>query len=153
MLSSCICRGPGQGAPPSFAMSHEALVAADPDFIVICPCGLDLEQTCTELPALTTQPWWCVPCVWRSLTARERMCRVLCHSQMPANNCSRAIHLQHALNEQVQQKAVTGRRRQMQTVSLHRPWPCISSATPRCSTGGSKAASQPATSGSRSRGS
>ena len=40
-------------------MSHEALVAADPDFIVICPCGLDLEQTRKELPALTTQPWWC----------------------------------------------------------------------------------------------
>ena len=32
---------------------------ADPDFIVVCPCGLDLEQTKQELPALTLQPWWC----------------------------------------------------------------------------------------------
>ena len=52
------CRGPGQGAPASFAMSHEALAAADVDWIVVCPCGLDLEQTAKELPALTSQPWW-----------------------------------------------------------------------------------------------
>ena len=39
-------------------MSHEALAAADVDWIVVCPCGLDLEQTAKELPALTSQPWW-----------------------------------------------------------------------------------------------
>ena len=53
-----VCRGPGKGAKASFAMSHEALVEADCDWIVICPCGLDLRQTAKELPAMTYQQWW-----------------------------------------------------------------------------------------------
>lgn len=32
---------------------------ADCDWIVICPCGLDLKQTAKELPAMTSQQWWC----------------------------------------------------------------------------------------------
>lgn len=53
-----VCRGPGKGAKASFAMSHEALVDADCDWIIICPCGLDLKQTAKELPAMTSQTWW-----------------------------------------------------------------------------------------------
>lgn len=32
----------GGGAGPSFAVEHAALREADPDWVVVCPCGLDL---------------------------------------------------------------------------------------------------------------
>jgi hypothetical protein len=41
-------------------MSHEALIAADCDWIIVGPCGLTLEATVKELPTLLRQPWWYV---------------------------------------------------------------------------------------------
>jgi iron complex transport system substrate-binding protein len=32
---------------------------ADPEVLVIAPCGFDLERTAREMPALTAQPGWC----------------------------------------------------------------------------------------------
>lgn len=49
---------PGKGAKPSFAVENEALVDADCDWIVLCPCGLDLLQTDKEVKAINQQPWW-----------------------------------------------------------------------------------------------
>ena len=52
-----VCRGEG-GAKPSFAMKNEALSEADCDWIIVCPCGLDLETTARELTAVTSHSWW-----------------------------------------------------------------------------------------------
>ncbi|KAK9806632.1 hypothetical protein WJX73_002587 [Symbiochloris irregularis] len=51
-------RGPKLGAKASFPLDHATFIESDCDWIVICPCGLDLRQTAKELPALTSQPWW-----------------------------------------------------------------------------------------------
>jgi iron complex transport system substrate-binding protein len=39
-------------------MTWEQLVAADPDVIVLLPCGFDIARTRCELPLLTTRPEW-----------------------------------------------------------------------------------------------
>lgn len=39
-------------------LEPEALVAADPDVIIVLPCGYDIERTRAELPALVREPWW-----------------------------------------------------------------------------------------------
>ena len=39
-------------------MTWEALVEADPDVIVVSPCGLDLARTTAELAALASRPGW-----------------------------------------------------------------------------------------------
>jgi iron complex transport system substrate-binding protein len=39
-------------------MTWEELVEADPDVIVILPCGYDIAKTREEMPALTQQPEW-----------------------------------------------------------------------------------------------
>lgn len=39
-------------------LQWEELVAADPDVIVILPCGFNLERTRTEAPALANHPQW-----------------------------------------------------------------------------------------------
>lgn len=39
-------------------LEPDALVAADPDVIVVLPCGYDIARTRVELPALAAQPWW-----------------------------------------------------------------------------------------------
>lgn len=36
------------------------MVAADPDLIIIAPCGLDLPTTRREMAALAEQAWWWV---------------------------------------------------------------------------------------------
>ncbi|KAK9810117.1 hypothetical protein WJX72_005060 [[Myrmecia] bisecta] len=51
-------RGPGKGAPPSFAMPHDAVIEADCDWIILCPCGLDMDTCSREALAVTTQAWW-----------------------------------------------------------------------------------------------
>eukprot|EP00878_Enallax_costatus_P025934 GHUV01027794.1.p1 GENE.GHUV01027794.1~~GHUV01027794.1.p1 ORF type:complete len:149 (-),score=21.57 GHUV01027794.1:205-651(-) len=56
MLS--MCRGEGQGAGPSLAVWNKDLVALDPDWIIICPCGLDMAETIRELPPLTSSGFW-----------------------------------------------------------------------------------------------
>jgi iron complex transport system substrate-binding protein len=39
-------------------LSWEQLLAADPDVIVVLPCGYDLVKTRAEMPALTAKPEW-----------------------------------------------------------------------------------------------
>ena len=39
-------------------MTFEQLCAADPDAIVLLPCGFDLARTRSELPALTSHAEW-----------------------------------------------------------------------------------------------
>jgi iron complex transport system substrate-binding protein len=39
-------------------MTWEALLAADPDVVVVSPCGFDLARTRAEMPALTARPEW-----------------------------------------------------------------------------------------------
>jgi iron complex transport system substrate-binding protein len=39
-------------------VTWEELLAADPDVIVVAPCGLDLARTRAEIPALTKRPEW-----------------------------------------------------------------------------------------------
>lgn len=46
---------PGAHSP---AITWEALVAAEPDVVIVMPCGFTLEQTRRELPALTARPQW-----------------------------------------------------------------------------------------------
>eukprot|EP00884_Botryococcus_braunii_P023373 jgi/Botrbrau1/971/Bobra.114_1s0013.1 len=50
-------RGEG-AAPPSFAMAPEPLIAADCDWIIVGPCGLNLQTSKKELPVLLRQDWW-----------------------------------------------------------------------------------------------
>ncbi len=42
----------------SITIPPEALVAVRPEFLVIAPCGLDLDLTRRETAALTRAPWW-----------------------------------------------------------------------------------------------
>ncbi len=42
----------------STALPFAALAGADPDVIVVAPCGFDLTRTRAELPALTSRPEW-----------------------------------------------------------------------------------------------
>jgi iron complex transport system substrate-binding protein len=42
----------------STTVAFEALAAADPEIIVVAPCGFDLTRTLAELPALTGRPAW-----------------------------------------------------------------------------------------------
>ena len=45
----------GTHAPP---LAWEELRAADPDIIVVAPCGFDIDRTMSEMPVLTAQPHW-----------------------------------------------------------------------------------------------
>jgi len=47
----------------STTLPFEALAKADPEIIIVAPCGFDLTRTLAELPALTNRPGW------RELTA------------------------------------------------------------------------------------
>jgi iron complex transport system substrate-binding protein len=42
----------------STTLPFEALQKADPEIIVVAPCGFDLTRTLAELPALTDRPGW-----------------------------------------------------------------------------------------------
>jgi len=39
-------------------MKFEEIVAADPEVIIIVPCGFDMQRTIEEMPALTSRPEW-----------------------------------------------------------------------------------------------
>lgn len=39
-------------------LTFDQLAAADPDVVVILPCGFDIERTRAELPALSARPQW-----------------------------------------------------------------------------------------------
>jgi iron complex transport system substrate-binding protein len=51
----CLLGAPGAH---STAIPFEALRAADPDVIVVAPCGFGLERTRAEMPALAALPGW-----------------------------------------------------------------------------------------------
>ncbi|MEW5315418.1 MAG: hypothetical protein WDW38_006849 [Sanguina aurantia] len=48
----------GGGAPPSFVIDPAAILKLQPYWVVLCPCGLDMEMTFKEVEAVTKQPWW-----------------------------------------------------------------------------------------------
>ena len=48
----------GEARKHSPWMTFEALVEADPDVILVSPCGYDIGRTRPEMPALTTRPEW-----------------------------------------------------------------------------------------------
>jgi iron complex transport system substrate-binding protein len=48
----------GEAGKHSPWMTWEDLLKADPDVIVILPCGFDLQRTRQELPLLTQKPEW-----------------------------------------------------------------------------------------------
>ena len=52
---ACVFGTPGAH---STTLPFEALVEADPEIIVMAPCGFDLTRTLAELPALTEKPGW-----------------------------------------------------------------------------------------------
>ncbi|GLI63002.1 hypothetical protein VaNZ11_005861, partial [Volvox africanus] len=48
----------GGGAGPSVETDPSVVVAADPDLVIVAPCGLDLSTTRKEMAALKEQAWW-----------------------------------------------------------------------------------------------
>lgn len=48
----------GTGAGKSIVVEPQKLVESDPDWVIICPCGLDIEETKRELNAITGLEWW-----------------------------------------------------------------------------------------------
>lgn len=48
----------GEAGAHSPWMTFDDLAAADPDVIVVLPCGFDIDRTLTEMEALTTLPGW-----------------------------------------------------------------------------------------------
>jgi len=42
----------------SFAIAPECLREADPEFLIVAPCGFGLDRACQELPVLERHPWW-----------------------------------------------------------------------------------------------
>ena len=49
----------GHGAAlPSSEIKPEALVSSDPDWVIICPCGLDLDMAVKESQGITSTSWW-----------------------------------------------------------------------------------------------
>jgi iron complex transport system substrate-binding protein len=48
----------GRRGEPSRAVGWDEVVAADPDILVLMPCGFDVMRTRAEMGALTTRPGW-----------------------------------------------------------------------------------------------
>lgn len=48
----------GNRGQHSHAVPSEQLRAADPEFLIVAPCGFDLQRTILELPVLERYPWW-----------------------------------------------------------------------------------------------
>ena len=42
----------------SYAIPGEQVLRADPEYLVIAPCGFNLERACAERAVLEAQPWW-----------------------------------------------------------------------------------------------
>ncbi|KXZ52298.1 hypothetical protein GPECTOR_10g930 [Gonium pectorale] len=49
----------GGGAAPSRETDPAEVVSADPDLIIVAPCGLDLATTRREAAVLEDEEWWC----------------------------------------------------------------------------------------------
>ena len=56
----------GRAGQKSFRVTWDQIAAADPDLVVLLPCGYDLDEVIREARAL-----WTIP-AWRSLRAVER---------------------------------------------------------------------------------
>jgi iron complex transport system substrate-binding protein len=48
----------GVAGAHSTTLPWDALAAANPDVIVVAPCGFGLERTLAEMPALAAHPGW-----------------------------------------------------------------------------------------------
>ena len=48
----------GRAGEHSPWMKFDELAAADPEVILLCPCGFNIERTLEELPTLTSNPTW-----------------------------------------------------------------------------------------------
>lgn len=48
----------GGGAGKSFVVPPEQLVAADVDWLVVCPCGFRIPQAKREMRTMVEAPWW-----------------------------------------------------------------------------------------------
>lgn len=48
----------GHPGEPSYVVTSEAVIAAQPDILVLMPCGFSMERTHHELPRLANQTWW-----------------------------------------------------------------------------------------------
>jgi iron complex transport system substrate-binding protein len=48
----------GRKGEMSSAMNQRMLTQADPDCLIVAPCGFDLPRTLRERPLLEAQPWW-----------------------------------------------------------------------------------------------
>jgi iron complex transport system substrate-binding protein len=42
----------------SCAIPGEQILEADPEYLIVAPCGFNLERACEERPVLERQPWW-----------------------------------------------------------------------------------------------
>jgi len=42
----------------SFGMASERVREADPEYLIVAPCGFDLDRTVREAACLTNLPWW-----------------------------------------------------------------------------------------------
>ncbi|KAL1922512.1 uncharacterized protein VTP21DRAFT_10051 [Calcarisporiella thermophila] len=47
-----------KGASRSVALSNEIVANSQPEVIIVCPCGLDIEETEREMKSVVTLPWW-----------------------------------------------------------------------------------------------
>lgn len=48
----------GRAGEPSRYVTGEAIASAEPDVVVLMPCGFSIERTRAELSLVTGQPWW-----------------------------------------------------------------------------------------------
>jgi iron complex transport system substrate-binding protein len=48
----------GNAGQHSSAIPADRLRAADPEYLIVAPCGFDLSRTMRELPVLERNPWW-----------------------------------------------------------------------------------------------
>ncbi|GAX77617.1 hypothetical protein CEUSTIGMA_g5061.t1 [Chlamydomonas eustigma] len=49
---------PNGAALPSAELPVQAVVDCDPDWIILCPCGLDIETAIKESQGICKAPWW-----------------------------------------------------------------------------------------------
>ncbi|CAG9466571.1 unnamed protein product [Pedinophyceae sp. YPF-701] len=51
-------KGPGQAAGKSTAVEGSKVAGLDPDWIIVCPCGLNIPSALREMKDLEAQEWW-----------------------------------------------------------------------------------------------
>jgi iron complex transport system substrate-binding protein len=48
----------GEAAHPSFVVEWDAVLATEPEVIIVMPCGFDIPRTRSEITVLTSRPGW-----------------------------------------------------------------------------------------------